>query len=75
MKKDKILDILLKHHGKIIGMSIGLCFSVLTIWIGIVKTIFMSLCVYIGYFIGSKIDNKENIEEILDKILPLGKFK
>ncbi|WZL71442.1 DUF2273 domain-containing protein [Clostridiaceae bacterium 35-E11] len=75
MRKDKILDILLKHRGKITGIFIGLSFSILTIWIGIVKTIFMFLCIYIGYFIGSKIDNNESIQEILDRILPLWKFK
>jgi len=75
MNKEKILDFIIKHYGKLIGVTIGLLFSVCTITIGIIKTIFIFLCVYLGYFFGNKIDNKENIEEVLDKILPLGKFK
>ena len=75
MNKEKILDFVIKHYGKLMGVSIGLLFSVLTINIGIIKTVFIFLCVYIGYFIGNKVDNKENIEEVLDRILPLGKFK
>lgn len=75
MNREKILDFVIKHYGRIIGVSTGLLFSVLTINIGIIKTIFIFLCVYLGYFMGNKIDNKENLEEVLDRILPLGKFK
>lgn len=75
MNKERILDFLIRNYGKSIGMLIGLTFSILTISIGIIKTIFIFLCVYGGYYFGNKIDKKENIEEVLDKILPLGKFK
>ncbi|QEK12150.1 DUF2273 domain-containing protein [Crassaminicella thermophila] len=75
MNKEKILNIAIKNYGKIVGMLLGLIFSILIIWIGLIKTIFICLCIYIGYFFGSKIDNKENIIEFLDRILPLGKYK
>lgn len=75
MNRERILDFLIKNYGKLIGVAIGLIFSILTISIGIIKTIFIFLCVYGGYYFGDKIDKKERIEEVLDKILPLGKFK
>lgn len=75
MNREKILDFLLKNYGKLIGVTMGLAFSILTISIGIIKTIFIFLCIYGGYFFGDKIDKKESIAEVLDRILPLGKFK
>ncbi len=75
MDKEKIICIFHKHFWKIIGICIGLLSSILILTIGIIKTIFISIFIYIGYFIGSKLDNKENLIEILDKILPLGKYK
>ncbi|TCO79192.1 DUF2273 domain-containing protein [Marinisporobacter balticus] len=75
MNREKIFDIVLNNYGKITGVLLGLIFSVLMIEIGIIKTIFISLCIYIGYFFGSKIDKKENIQEFLDRMLPLGKYK
>lgn len=75
MDKEKIRNLLMKNYGKIFGVLIGLLFSVLVIAIGIIKTIFICLCIYGGYFFGKKIDQKEDIIEILDRILPLGKFK
>ena len=75
MDKEKILDFTVKHYGKLIGTTIGLVFSTLTLSIGFFKTLFIFLCVYIGYYLGNKVDQKENIEALLDRILPLGKFK
>lgn len=75
MSKEQILEVLLKHYGKIIGIFLGLLVSILVISLGFIKTIFISLCVYIGYFIGNKVDKKENIWELLDRILPPGTFK
>jgi uncharacterized membrane protein len=75
MNREKIFYIILENYGKIIGVFLGLLVSILVISIGMIKTLFISLCIYIGYFIGSKIDNQENILEILDKLLPLGRYK
>ncbi len=75
MNKEQILEVFLKHYGKIIGISLGLLISILILTLGFIKTIFISLCIYIGYFLGSKIDKKENILELLDRILPPGTLK
>ncbi|QXM06022.1 DUF2273 domain-containing protein [Crassaminicella indica] len=75
MNKEKLFHIFIENYGKILGVFLGFLFSILIICIGVIKTIFISLCVCIGYFIGNKIDHKENLLELLDKILPLGKYK
>jgi uncharacterized membrane protein len=72
--KEKLMEVLTPHRGKIIGMLTGLFFSVFVIWIGIIKTLFITLCIYLGFFIGKKIDDKEDLLILLDKILPPGKF-
>ncbi|MFT9493655.1 DUF2273 domain-containing protein [Anaerosolibacter sp.] len=72
--KEKLMEVLNHHRGKIIGMLTGLFFSVFVIWIGIIKTLFITLCIYLGFFIGKKIDDKEDLLILLDKILPPGKF-
>lgn len=74
MDKEKLMEIFSHHRGKTIGILVGLFFSIFVIWIGIIKTLFISLCVYLGYFIGKKVDDKEDFLVLLDKILPPGKF-
>jgi len=51
---------------------VGLGFGLLVLLIGFWRTIFILLCVGIGYYIGSKFDKGENFLEFLDKILPKG---
>ncbi|MFZ5966268.1 MAG: DUF2273 domain-containing protein [Bacillota bacterium] len=75
MDKEKIFELLIRNHGKFIGVTVGLSFGVLVITIGLIKTLFLSLCIYIGYSIGNKIDRKEDVLAILDKILPPGNFR
>ncbi|KXG76801.1 hypothetical protein AN619_07930 [Thermotalea metallivorans] len=75
INKEKIMDVLWHHWGKMVGMLTGLVFSLLVIFIGILKTIFIGVCIYIGYVIGKKIDNKEDLWEFLDRILPPGNLK
>ncbi|MEW9123625.1 MAG: DUF2273 domain-containing protein [Thermotaleaceae bacterium] len=75
MNKDRILNIFYKNYGKIIGISLGLIWSILILTLGFIKTIFISLCVYIGYFIGKKIDDKEDLWALLDRLLPPGTLK
>jgi uncharacterized membrane protein len=59
-----------RNKGKIIGIILGLVFSILVLTIGFFKSLFIALCVLIGYYIGNKYDKKENFLDFLDKILP-----
>lgn len=60
------------HRGKIIGGILGLIIATIIISLGFLKAVFVILCTVLGYYIGKLIDNKEDIRDILDKILPPG---
>lgn len=53
---------LTEHRGKVIGISLGLLASILFISFGFWRTIFITFCIFAGYFIGKKIDDNTNIE-------------
>ncbi|MEG6585635.1 DUF2273 domain-containing protein [Dendrosporobacter sp. 1207_IL3150] len=61
-----------QHSGKIMGILIGLIVGILIISFGFFKTLFILLCAGVGYIVGKRIDEKEDIMDILDKLLPPG---
>ncbi len=63
------------HNGKIVGTLVGLLFGVFIILFGFFYTIFVMVCMVSGYVIGKRIDEKENIMDILDRILPPGYYR
>lgn len=69
---DHFLDYLKTHKGKMIGIGIGFIFGVMVLLLGFFRTLFLFICILIGYYIGSKVDKRENFLEFLDKILPTG---
>ena len=44
------------HSGKIVGVSVGFTLGVLIITFGFFETLFVLLCVIIGYIVGKRID-------------------
>jgi uncharacterized membrane protein len=72
LNQEVIHNIWDKHRGKIIGVILGLVISLLIIIVGFFKGVFIILCCMAGYYIGRRIDNKENLREILEHILPPG---
>lgn len=69
MNREVIINFVLENKGKVFGVFIGLMFSVLTLLIGLFKTVFIVICTILGYYIGKKIDNNEDIIELVQKIL------
>ncbi|MBP2642269.1 MAG: hypothetical protein H6Q67_156 [Firmicutes bacterium] len=61
-----------QHSGKILGVLTGLILGVLIICFGFFRTLFVLVCVIAGYVVGKRIDEKEDIMDILDKLLPPG---
>ena len=53
------------------GLFIGAMFLIL----GFLQTIFLLICISAGFFIGNKIDKKEDLLEWLDRLLPPGYHK
>lgn len=61
-----------QHSGKILGVIMGLILGVFIITVGFFRTAFILLCAVVGYIVGKRIDEKEDIMDIIDKLLPPG---
>ncbi|MCL5047076.1 MAG: DUF2273 domain-containing protein [Actinobacteria bacterium] len=73
MWEDVFRDLLENHRGKILGGLIGLVFALMIIRFGFFWSIFIGVCVLVGYLIGKRMDdNKEDLVDVLDKFLPPG---
>lgn len=76
MDKQKILEFYLTHKIELIGAFAGLFFAIIILSIGIFKTIFILICISLGYFIGKKISMDKNFfNKLLDKIFPPGMYR
>lgn len=51
-----------EHRGKAIGVILGLLASILFITFGFWQTIFIVLCIFIGYQVGKKLDEQVDLE-------------
>lgn len=60
------------HNGKILGVLIGLFVGLMIIAIGFFQALFVLFCMVVGYIIGKRIDEQEDLLEIIDKLLPPG---
>jgi uncharacterized membrane protein len=68
--KETLLNIFENNRAKCIGVLLGFLFAISSLFIGFFKTIFIVICIFLGYYIGKKIDNKESIIEVIERILP-----
>lgn len=75
MNRELFMELWQLHSGKIVGTLAGLLFGIFIILFGFFYTIFVMFCMISGYVIGKRIDEKENIMEILDKLLPPGYYR
>ncbi len=57
------------HRGKILGIALGLLVGIGFVCFGFWKTVLLALCIWLGYFIGKKIDAKESIKSFLGRML------
>jgi uncharacterized membrane protein len=57
-----------EHRGKAIGIVLGLVASILFISYGFWRTIFIIVCIALGFFIGKEIDEKKNFDQWLKNI-------
>ncbi|ADG82565.1 DUF2273 domain-containing protein [Thermincola potens] len=54
-------DFLGMHLGKILGVTLGLLLGWMVIEYGLLKTLFVIILIVLGYFIGKKADEDEDI--------------
>ncbi len=57
---EDILAWLLINRGKVLGTAAGLLLGWLTLRYGIIKALFVILCVLIGYGIGARVDDQQD---------------
>lgn len=73
MWEELLRDLMENHRGKLIGALIGLVFALLIIRFGFWWSIFITFCVFVGYWLGRRMDDhKEDLMDVLDKFLPPG---
>lgn len=66
---EKILFFILEEHrGKALGVLFGLIAAILVVSYGFLKTLFIMVCIGLGYFIGKKVDEKQDIDVWLKQV-------
>lgn len=63
------------YRGRLIGSLFGLIVGAMFLILGFLKTFFLLICIVGGFFIGNKLDKKEDLLEWLDRLLPPGYHK
>ncbi|HUW64312.1 MAG TPA: DUF2273 domain-containing protein [Spirochaetia bacterium] len=56
-----------RHRGKVVGVVLGLLFGLLLVTWGFFKTVFVALCVVLGYLIGKRLDDHFDFRDILNR--------
>ncbi|MDQ7792990.1 MAG: DUF2273 domain-containing protein [bacterium] len=66
-------EVFREHRGKILGSLAGLVFGLMVLMVGLLWTLFIGLCVFVGYLVGRRVDEgKEDLLDMLDRLLPPG---
>ncbi|MGI9951538.1 DUF2273 domain-containing protein [Moorellaceae bacterium AZ2] len=52
-----------QHRGKVWGVALGLLFGLSVALLGVGRTLFIALCIALGYFIGRRIDKGEDLAD------------
>ena len=59
-------------NGALIGLAVGLC----VIFFGILKALFLGICVALGFFVGRKFQKDKNfLKNLINKIIPPGTYR
>ncbi|HWR39399.1 MAG TPA: DUF2273 domain-containing protein [Patescibacteria group bacterium] len=72
MNMELLREVWQQHSGKITGSLLGLIAGVMVITLGFFQALFIMVCAVAGYVVGKRIDEKEDIADILEKLLPPG---
>lgn len=75
MNSELLAKIWQYHSGKIIGLVTGFLVGIFILVFGFLHTIFVMICMVAGYLVGKRIDEKEDIMDILSKLLPPGYYR
>ncbi|NLC76686.1 MAG: DUF2273 domain-containing protein [Clostridia bacterium] len=69
MKWDDVVATIWKEHrGKVIGIGLGLLFGLFAVVIGLLKTLFIAVCVGVGYVLGKRADEQGDLKKVLERL-------
>jgi len=66
----ELLNLLDDYKGRVVGLLLGFIIALLIINFGIILSIFIIICVGIGYYLGMRYDNKQDFKDLINDILP-----
>ncbi len=69
MDKELFLEWMIIHRGKILGTTAGLLLGLSVIFLGVLKTLFIVICVILGYLAGKQLDDRIDIREKIIRLL------
>lgn len=64
------LSKLIEFKGRIFGSSIGLIAGLLWAFLGFKRALAFVFCLFLGYFLGKRIDQRGSLREILSRVIP-----
>jgi len=72
MLNEILSDIWNNYRGRLLCSIFGLFIGTMVLWLGFFAALFLVACIGFGFFIGNKLDKKEDLLEWLDRLLPQG---
>lgn len=72
-----LADLWHRHRGKLVGSACGLAFALVVMAAGIFWTLFITVCVVVGYSIGKRLDEDyEDLGDFVQRLMSHGsKFR
>lgn len=67
MEREDMLAFFKSNKGKIIGAVSGLLFGILVLAVGFWRSVFLAICIGVGYFIGCLRDGSSKMRSLLKK--------
>ena len=69
MDKHLFREWIMIHRGKLLGAAAGLAIGVSVVIFGVLKTLFVTICVVLGYLAGKQLDDRVDIRDKLSRLL------
>lgn len=68
MWNEILAEIVTNHWGKLVGTLGGLIFGILTVSFGLLKALFIIICLVIGYIIGKRVDELGGWQKLIYRL-------